>query len=60
MCNSLPKWNAQFHCQLRTIQNLRLQGLWTKTLCDDPITHTIDHIQCNPMAFQMQNIHNHY
>jgi hypothetical protein len=60
MCNSLHKWNAQFHYRLQIIQSLRLQGLWTKTLCDNPFTHTIDHIQYNPIAFHMQNIHNQY
>jgi hypothetical protein len=51
MCNSLPKWNAQFHYRLQTIQSLRLLRLRTKTMCDNLITHTIDHNQCNPMAF---------
>jgi hypothetical protein len=45
MCNSFRKWNAQFYYRIWTTQSLRLQGLWTKTLCDNPVTHTIDHIQ---------------
>jgi hypothetical protein len=60
MCDSLRKWNAQFHYRLWTIQYLKWQGLWTKSLCDDPIIHNIDHIQCDPWAFYMQNIHNYY
>jgi hypothetical protein len=60
MCNRFCKWNAQFHYRLQTLQSLRLQGLWTKALCDNFVSHTIDHIQYNPMAFSMQNIDSHY
>jgi hypothetical protein len=60
MYNSHPKSNVQFYYRLRTIQSLRLQWLWTKILCDNLVTHTIDHIQCNPRAFHMHNIYNHY
>jgi hypothetical protein len=37
MCNSLRKWNAQFNYRLQTIQSLRLQRLWIKTLYDNPL-----------------------
>jgi hypothetical protein len=36
--NSLHKWNAQFHYQLWTTQSLKLQVLWTMTLCDNTVT----------------------
>jgi hypothetical protein len=54
----------EFSIQLPTMNYLKfktttLQGLWTKTLCENPVTHNIVHIQCNRMVFHMHNIHNH-
>jgi hypothetical protein len=53
MCNSLCKWNAQFHYRLHTTKDLRLQSLWIKT-----VTHT------RPYSMKFKDplhayIHNH-
>jgi hypothetical protein len=47
--NSLP---------LQTRKYLKLQGLWLKALCDNSVTHTINHIQCNLRTMRMHNMNN--
>ena len=39
-------------CELYT---LRIQGLWSMTLCDNHVTHAHTHIQYNPRTFHMYN-----